>query len=240
MREIRIVLSAEHSCTLAVEDPDTPLPQQLHACATIAPREWQQFGLPLAGRSIAVLQASFELDGDHLLVLRDPANLFVYLHCEQPHLLVQMRSVASLLAAQCVEECAPAACHKRTLMDRLNRERRESNRLILSRTQSAMESATPRQRQQPSSGDAAAARASQSDECAGANKDRLKRYMLYELGKAGIARDSPEFSAFWKSLYANCQFQLRREIGAAHLKREVLFNCVRSNLRALLHRSEQC
>ncbi len=167
--------------------------------------------------------ANFELSDDCCLVLSDSSSLFVYVHHQQPHLLIQTKPLARLLGEQQLVDCQPTVSFKKLLMDRLKREHKEKTRLILSRTQSQLSSSsalsTPKLLPKPS--ESISQPTDQTDQVLSANKERLKKYMLYELNKAGILRDNPEFHVYWKSLYANCQFQLRKEISNVNLKREV-------------------
>lgn len=236
-REIKIAFSSEHSCTLAVENFACLPPEQFYVFGAVAKDDWMQFGLQLTDRSFVVYCANFELSDDCCLVLSDSSNLFVYVHHQQPHLLIQTKPLARLLGEQLLVECQPTVSFKKLLMDRLKREHKEKTRLILSRTQSQLSSSssllsTPKLPSKPS--ESISQPSDQSGQVQATNKERLKKYMLYELNKAGISRDNPEFHVYWKSLYANCQFQLRKEISNVNLKRELLFNCVRNSLKVLV------
>lgn len=235
-REIKIAFSSEHSCTLAVENFACVPTEQLYVFGTMAKDDWMQFGLQLTDRSFIVSCANFELSDDCCLVLSDSSSLFVYVHHQQPHLLVKTKPLARLLGEQQLEDCQSTVSFKKLLMDRLKREHKEKTRLILYRTQSQLSSSstlsTPKLLPKPS--ESISQPTDQTDQVLSANKERLKKYMLYELNKVGILRDNPEFHVYWKSLYANCQFQLRKEISNVNLKREVLFNCVRNSLKVLV------
>ena len=131
--------------------------------------------------------------------------------------------------------------YRKLLFDKLRKEQKEKTKLIIKRTQSQL---TPSQSitasdslkdlpklPKPSQG-------SSESPCVNenmlkGNKERLKRYMLYELAKTGISKEHPEFNEYWRSLYSNCQFKLRKELSSVEIKRDVLFNCVKNCLKAM-------
>jgi hypothetical protein len=124
---------------------------------------------------------------------------------------------------------------QKELLDLMKKEYKERAKLILSATQTQR---TPSQQVSTPSPASLLSNYSNSQpvDFLRTNKDRLKKYMLYELKKIGVDRDHAEFPVYWKSLYTNCQFKLRKDLATNCIKREILFNCVKSNLESLLER----
>lgn len=219
------------------------------------PVDWWNSGLlkPLVLRIAPVLNSGIVFDSfdKHCLVFEGGSEKSLFLLVQMARVdgkaaisLVQLSSfpmAASLLLAKALKtNDPPIPLHEpidweNELLTVMKKEYKERAKLILSATQTQR---TPSQQiSTPSPTSALAAFSnSQPVDHLRTNKDRLKKYMLYELKKAGIDRDHIEFPAYWKSLYTNCQFKLRKELATNCIKREILFNCVKNNLESLLER----
>lgn len=225
-----------HTCTIRVLTDGTFCPpKELHFHGILRSEEWKEYGEPLVAGCHSVTFTDFEFSEreNTRLIFRDGANLFVYAALGN-HTLFRLRNCPAFLTQQFAEDsrCARTnPSYKKLLLDKLKQEHKEKTRLILSKTQSQYSFCNS---QPKSTFNPAQSCQSDSEEILKANKERLKKYMLYELTKAGIPKEHSEFNAYWKSLYANCQFQLRKNFSNTHMKREALFNCVKSNLKSLL------
>lgn len=225
----------EGSLLVSLAEPNglSPLPEGKLSLVGHVPRSsWNSQILPYVREAACVVECNFTFSADSILLLRSKEHFYVM--AREPDAAVvfgSLHSPGALLAG--VNETFPidssSLAFRQSLLSLLESQYQQQQH-ITAASQTQLSRATPvhpvAASQPPTE--------NERSELLRQNKERMKKYLLYEFTKYGVTPEkAADFAIYWKTAYNNCQFELRKEMPLVLLKREVLFNSVRRQVRSI-------